>query len=110
MNKLKGNVFKRVESGRNKVKIAYHIHKYFELSELVKMYHKIRPSMLQLPYLPADRPHFFPRKMGPKLGLWPIRRYKRFDTSLICKRSHGHTLNWRFNVRFRLLLTYNTYN
>ena len=64
----------------------------------------------KLPYLSADRPHFFPEKMGPKLGLRPIRWYKRFDTSLICKRSHGCTLNWRFNVRFQLLLTYNTYN
>ena len=54
---------------------------------------------------------FFPKKMGPKLGLRPIRGYKRFDTSLICKRSHGRTLqNWRFNVRFQLLLIYNTYN
>ena len=60
--------------------------------------------------LPVDRPHFFPGKMGPKLGLRPIPGYKRFDTSLICKRSHGRTLNWRFNVRFQLLLPYSTYN
>ena len=65
---------------------------------------------LGIPYLPADRPHFFPEKMGPKLGLRPIRGYKRFDTSLKCKRSHGRTLNWRFYVHFQLLLTYNTYN
>ena len=64
----------------------------------------------QVPYLPADRPHFFPGKMGPKLGLRLIRGYKRFDTSLICTRTHGSTVNWRFNVRFKLFLTYNTYN
>lgn len=58
----------------------------------------------------TDRPHFSPRKMGTKLGVWPIRRYKRFDTSIICKRSHGRTLYWHFNVGFQLLLTYNTYN
>ena len=57
-----------------------------------------------------DRPHFFPEKMGPKLGLRLIRGYKRFDTSLICTRTHGSTVNWRFNVRFKLFLTYNTYN
>ena len=67
-------------------------------------------ELVKLPYLPADRPHFFPEKMGPKLGLQPVHGYKRFDTSLICKRSHGRTLNWRFNVCFQLLLTYNTYN
>ena len=61
-------------------------------------------------YLPADRPHFFLGKMGPKLGLRLIRGYKRFDTSLICTRTHGSTVNWRFNVRFKLFLTYNTYN
>ena len=66
------------------------------------------PSLV--PYLPADRPHFFPGKMGPKLGLRLIRGYKRFDTSLICTRTHGSTVNWRFNVRFKLFLTYNTYN
>ena len=59
---------------------------------------------------PRIGPHFFPKKMRLKLGLQPVRGYKRFDTSLICKRSHGRTLNWRFNVRFQLLLTYNTYN
>lgn len=64
----------------------------------------------EIPYLPADRPHFFPGKMGPKLGLRLIRGYKRFDTSLICTRTHGSTVNWRFNVRFKLFLTYNTYN
>ena len=48
--------------------------------------------------------------MGPKLGLRLIRGYKRFDTSLICTRTHGSTVNWRFNVRFKLFLTYNTYN
>ena len=55
-------------------------------------------SIDKLPYLSVDRPHFFPEKMG----------YKRFDTLLICKRSHRRALNWRFNVRFQLLLTYNT--
>ena len=48
--------------------------------------------------------------MGPKLGLRLIHGYKRFDTSLICTRTHGSTVNWRFNVRFKLFLTYNTYN
>ena len=66
--------------------------------------------LIHVPYLPADRPHFFPGKMGPKLGLRLIRGYKRFDTSLICTRTHGSTVNWRFNVRFKLFLTYNTYN
>ena len=66
------------------------------------------PCMCQLLYLPADRPHFFPGKMGPKLGMQPIRGYKRFDTSFICMRSHGYTLNWPFNVRFQLLHTTHT--
>ena len=57
-----------------------------------------------IPYLPADRPHFFPGKMGPKLGLRLIRGYKRFDTSLMCTRTHGCTANWHFNVCFKLFL------
>ena len=67
-------------------------------------------AVQEIPHLTADRPHFSPRKMGTKLGVWPICRYKRFDTSIICKRSHGRTLYWHFNVGFQLLLTYNTYN
>ena len=59
----------------------------------------------QLPYLPADRPHFFP-----EIGVAAYTRYKRFDTSLMCTRTHGRTVNWHFNVRFKCFLTYNTYN
>ena len=33
------------------------------------------PTLLRLPYLPADRPHIFPRKMGPKLGVQPTRGF-----------------------------------
>ena len=44
-----------------------------------------RPKYLL--YLPAYRPHFSYRKMGPKLGLRLICAFKRFDTSLICTRS-----------------------
>ena len=42
--------------------------------------------------------------MGPKLGLPPLSGYKRSDTSLICTRSHGRTLNWHFNVCFQCYL------
>ena len=49
---------------------------------------------------------FFPEKWDRNWGCG----YKRFDTSLICTRTRGSTVNWRFNVRFKLFLTYNKYN
>ena len=67
-------------------------------------------SNCQLPYLPTDRPHFFPRKMGPQYHANFLRtlrtNFSNFNvSSLLNKRSTNMTSHcWETRTKPRLLL------